>query len=1750
MALLAVALLSAVSSAVDARVFTVNDSGDLDENTCDVTLCSLRAAINRANANPGSDTIAFAVTTVQPTSQLPTITDPVIIDGTTHPFYSGSPVVGLDGVYAPGANGLVITAGNSLVRGLRIVRFHAANVGGIAGSGGTGLLVTTNGGNVIEGNFIGTDGLYLFGQTNTLGNDQGIEIQSSNNVIGGFAPNARNVISGNGGSGAVGVGLRIDGTGNTIQNNLIGTDAAGAFAIPNSGTGVYVTAGLNPISGNVISNNAGSGVDIESLSNSNTIQGNTISANKGWGVLCYGANNLIGGTTAGAGNLISQNYEAGIAFAQGGGNTVVANHITFNGPGVVIELSASNTIGGIAAGAGNVISGNFGPGVAVLGNLSVSNAILSNSIFSNRVSPYYKSPDGIDLESGFGPFGSVGVIMNDSCDLDTGGNGLQNYPVLTSVNNAAGQTTIQGTLNSMPNASFRLEFFSNAACDSTGFGQGQNFVGTTTVMTDGSCNASFSLTVPPLPLGYSITATATDASNNTSEFSACATVSGISIPTQTPTATPTATPTTMQTPTPTWTETPSPAPTVAVTFTVNVSDDLDKGACSTTHCSLREAINAANANPGKDTIAFAQAGSIVPTSTLPSITDPVIIDGTTNGLVTLDGYNFNGGVPYRVAYGLTIVAGNSLVRGLEIENFESSGIELLGGGNFIEGSVIVSNRIGISVDSDNNVIGGTTLSTRNVISGNAFVASNNDEFGATGVIVSGSNNVIEGNFIGTNATGTATWGNRTGVWVLGLGSNQIGGLTAGAGNLISGNAVVGLQIGLNVSFPNRGNTVQGNFIGTDVSGTFAIPNGSLTTGAVLVIDGGNTIGGTAPAARNVISGNTGFGLELFGGSNVVQGNFIGTDKDGTFAIANAQGGILAEGSNTIGGTEVGSGNVISGNSTTGLLIEASASTVTGNRIGTTADGTAPLPNQGPGVTISSPSNTIGGTVNGAGNVIAYNLGAGVTVAGDDSINNTILSNSIFSNSQIGIDLQSGTSGPFGSIGVTLNDGSCDPDTGGNGLQNFPVIMSVTSLDGVTTIEGTLNSAANGTYRLEFFANTVCDPSGFGQGQTFIGTTTVMTDGSCNAKFSVSVPAPVPLGHGITATATDASNNTSEFSACVLVAAPPDTPTSTPSPTATLTPTQTITWTVTPTSTRTRTPSPTLTAIRTPTNTSTQTLTATPTPTNTATATPTPTATPTLTPTSTPTSTAINTPTVTPTQTATVTLTATPTGTATATPTSTQTPTPTATPTRTSTVAPTRTPTRTPTHTPTATPTNSPTATPTSTPSPTPTPTPYPGDFGLAPNVVPLPPGPVAAGRFTGTPGAGGAAAQRAAAAGGLDLVVAGSDSPEVALLRNDGAGSFTQQTSLTIAAATGGFADIATADFNGDGNLDVVVSNPTTNRVVVVLGDGNQGLQEGTHADAGSMPGRVVSGDVTGDGQPDVIVANATGVLVLPGDGHGNLGTPIPLAAGIAATDVVAVDVNGDDQLDLVVALPGQNAVQVYVNLSGVLSIGPRLSANQPVALAVGDFTGDGLPDVAVAQAGEPTLAVFAGVTGGFAPIPTVTTGIAATRLAVADVDGDRHADVIALDAPSGTLRVLLGNGNGTFGVVPPQSVSDTQTPGLGLTIADLNGDGKPDVVVSVPQAHAIVVGTNRSPAPPCVGDCNGDTQVTVDEIVTLINIALDNGADTECLPGDANHDGHITIDEIVTAANSALNGCALPAPASARSTDVLRPLWRWQHIR
>jgi hypothetical protein len=502
---------------------------------------TLREAIQQANGNAGLDTIAFHIPgagahTIQLASALPFITDPVVLDGATQPRYRGKPLIDLDGTLAGNADGLVITAGGSTVRGLAVTNFN-----------GNGIVLETNGNNLIQHDYIGADPTGKFARSNT---GDGVLIfggSSSNQLV-------QNVISANGRSsgladGHPGVGIGDNGTvQNVLTGNFIGTDATGTKALGNGGVGVFLLNGTqgnrigtdgdgvnDAAERNIIAANAYQGIAILGAgTDDNIVAGNYIgtdatgkralgNGNNGVWMLQGAASNRVGtnGTdrdVKGERNVISGNTFSGVGLSDTGttANLVAGNFIGTdvtgtkalgNGNnGVFLTNGAqANQIGGSAALA-NSIAFNQSSGLLVADAATTGNPVRFNSIFGN-------GDLGIDL-------GGDGVTLNDTGDGDTGPNGLQNYPIITSAKPGP-HTTLTGTLNSLPGTSFLLDFYASAAPAVSFFGQGQRYLGAATVTTDASGNAKFTVHLPrATSFGQWVSVTATDPAGNTSEFSA------------------------------------------------------------------------------------------------------------------------------------------------------------------------------------------------------------------------------------------------------------------------------------------------------------------------------------------------------------------------------------------------------------------------------------------------------------------------------------------------------------------------------------------------------------------------------------------------------------------------------------------------------------------------------------------------------------------------------------------------------------------------------------------------------------------------------------------------------------------------------------------------------------------------------------------------------------------------------------------------------------------------------------------------------------------------------------------------------------------------------------------------------------------------------------------------------------------------------------------------------------------------------
>lgn len=516
-------------------------------------------------------------------------------------------------------------------------------------------------------------------------------------------------------------------------------------------------------------------------------------------------------------------------------------------------------------------------------------------------------------------------------------------------------------------------------------------------------------------------------------------------------------------------------------FRVNSTGDeadanLGNGLCATAGglCTLRAAIQEANYGGGREIVFTGLPASstiqvgVAGLGALPALTAPITIDGTTAG----GGFLELDGTLLASGYGLTIDANGCVLKGLAINRF-GVGIEIESSNNLIEGNRIGTDVTGMTAPGNDNP--GVVLYSsgqpvqNNVIRGN--VISGNGSYGlyVYGSLASG--NVIEGNHIGTNAYGTASLGNLgPGVGIWDAPNNQIGGPTATQRNFIAGNSQSGVQIEGSLA---TGNVVQGNYIGTNALGDKPLGNGAA--GIELSDAPGNLIGG--PAAKQLSRWCT-------GACNLVSAN----------------GGV---------------GILLTGTGTTGNIIQ-------GNSVGTDKFGRLDLGNGSDGIRIDSAGdNTIGGPEVGDGNRIAFNAAHGVSVRASTSTGNALLSNAIHANDSLGIDL--------GDDDVVTPNDPGDGDTGPNQNQNFPVLTWATT--GSTVVSGTLNSLASTEFRIEFFYNEECDPAGYGEGQEFLGSAQVTTDLAGDAAISVTFPVTIPAGSYVAATATDPNGNTSELSEC-------------------------------------------------------------------------------------------------------------------------------------------------------------------------------------------------------------------------------------------------------------------------------------------------------------------------------------------------------------------------------------------------------------------------------------------------------------------------------------------------------------------------------------------------------------------------------------------------------------------------------------------
>ena len=860
-----------------------------------------------------------------------------------------------------------------------------------------------------------------------------------------------------------GSGIKVDGASSiVIESNYIGTD--GATDLGNGGDGISMRNSVNNVIGgagvgNVISGNSFNGIFLGTGSGSSIISGNSIGtdaagdsiiANEYSGVeITDGSSkNTIGGNAlAGEGNLISGNgtgsgQHHGIHIHREGtdDNVISGNRIGTNaagtdplanvGAGVVVETGAGETrIGGITEGERNLISGNSSDGIRF--KVTSNNVVIGNYIGTNAAGDgaIRNGDDGVEItrDASFNTIGGTTVAERNIIS------GNQDDGVLIDSS---------GSVSNIVSG---------------------NYIGTDASGTE------------VIPNGSNGIQARTGASSN------------------------------------------------IIGSGVSGGGNLLSG-------------NNKNGILVKDSASVANAilGNYIGTD----FTGTMALGNGINGVSIESGASAS-----RIGGGSgegNVISGNGQ-DGIHIQGTGTDGNAVLGNliGTDRTGSADLGNtRHGILVfdGPKNTQIGGSGSEEGNVIAGN----------GGYGVIIDGNGvttttttaNTIKANVIGLDSTGSAAMANALGGVSItnGAGANTVGGnRTAGEGNIVSGHTG---SIGITVEgVSSAANIVAGNLVGTDATGSTAFAN---TTGILNQNAPGTVIGGTASGEGNLVSGNTGSGIVIDGTDSadiVVYGNIIGATLAGTAALGNGGAGVQVSGGSarvTIGGVLAGSRNVIAANGLQGVSIDGSTEvSLIGNYIGTGSTGTETLGNTSDGILVSGSTNSlIGGLDSVASNRIVHNNGSGVVVTGASASDNAILGNIIFDNLLLGIDL--------GGDGATSNDlGVQDADSGPNSLQNAPeLIRAGTDESSTVEILGSLDSEANTDYRIEFFANSVADPGNAGEAERYLGFVSVISDSAGLANFSTTLAVAVAEGEFITATATRDSgsgsySNSSEFATNIV-----------------------------------------------------------------------------------------------------------------------------------------------------------------------------------------------------------------------------------------------------------------------------------------------------------------------------------------------------------------------------------------------------------------------------------------------------------------------------------------------------------------------------------------------------------------------------------------------------------------------------------------
>ncbi|MCG3145691.1 MAG: hypothetical protein HONDAALG_03333 [Gammaproteobacteria bacterium] len=1095
--------------------------------------CSLREAITSANTNftsgpapgecsagtAGMDTINIGagILTISVTGgPLPTVIEPLTIDG-------GAARVELAGTGTGAGLELNPTATGSVIRSLVINRFNI------------GIQIYADNCR-IENCYVGSDAA----GTAPSANHTGITLIGNNNVVGGTGSAQRNIISGNSS-----IGVQVFGNGNQILGNYIGTDATGMADLGNGFWGVSISGNGNIVGGtsagarNVISGNDSIGVALSStpVPDNNRIEGNYIGVNAAGaaaipngfaGVSLQSATNTtIGGSVAGAGNVIAGNTNAGVylAGADTTGSVIKGNFIGTNSTGATtlgnakgIEIAGArnNVIGDETPGGRNEIAYNNGVGVQINWNPpGTGNKIVGNSIHDNL-------QKGIRL----GNSSFTQPLLNDADDQDAGDNNLQNYPILKPITTPG---VITGTLDSLASASggsdgkavypVRVDFYANTRCDMLNpsiplNGEGEVHIGSIALSGPVVSPNSFSFPYTPVAGKPIITATATDANGNTSEFSNCACVPLSFSPATLPDATIGAGYNQQLT------VIGGTAP-----YQFNFISGLPPGMSITTSGLLLGAPSG-SANTYNFTVSATDAsgctGSQDYTLNVVAPPCPTINISPATALpfgVVGEVYNPTLGLslgasssPFTSAsYSFSVIAGNLASSGLQLS--------LVSGAWRINGTPTTPGKYDFTVQA---------TATSGAISGCSGTRA------YTLIVYSGTPTLLVTTSADESGENPSACSLREAIMT--ANSNADSGNGCGAGQ--SGYDVIGFSPGSYTITPATAlpPITEPVYINGAGGGSRAEINGNN-----LPADGLTVQASSCFLKSLIINRFNGAGILLTGQSgagdrNVVEDCHLGINAAGA-AAGNQIGISLVSGadSNRVGGTLAGQlPNVISGNIGAGVSISSSNSNnVSRNLIGRNRDDTAGLPN-GAGVVIQN------GNVNSlVQNAIAHNAGAGVRISASPStaLSNLLTQNRIFANTGLGVDLAGGSNAACGApADVTCNDAG-DADTGPNKLQNFPVFTSITPTTTGGTVTGSLDGVApNISFpaRVEFYASSSCHASGYGEGESYLGIVTLANAAALtNISFNYTT-AQVAGKSFITALAIDGQSNTSEFSACLAI----------------------------------------------------------------------------------------------------------------------------------------------------------------------------------------------------------------------------------------------------------------------------------------------------------------------------------------------------------------------------------------------------------------------------------------------------------------------------------------------------------------------------------------------------------------------------------------------------------------------------------------